>query len=161
MGDRRLRCEACDVDCCSDCLANGPESAGPRLLRPSNRPRPPLPARLSSGGDLDRDSAVTRTKSVESLGETSGKGSKRTEGKTTIKKKRSKAKKNDEFSGTPFKFDCVVRVIGSEDPELDGHLMSVVGYERDCDESGEDIVVLQRKQMVVRELAENVYLVVD
>lgn len=66
-----------------------------------------------------------------------------------------------EFAGTPYKYDSLVRVLGVDDAEIDGQLMTVVGYEGDAHDRSADLVVLQFGDEVVRELAVFVYLVLD
>lgn len=67
----------------------------------------------------------------------------------------------DEFEGTPFHYDSIVRVVGAEDEEIDGRLMTVVGYERHRSDSSRDTVVLHGRGVIHRESAEHVFLELD
>lgn len=60
-----------------------------------------------------------------------------------------------------YTVDSIVRLLGVEDPELNGKLMTVVGFEPDSDSEEDDIVVLQRRGMVVRAPSTHVYNVLD
>lgn len=70
----------------------------------------------------------------------------------------------DEFAGFPYKYDSIVRVVGVGDKELDGHLMTVVGFDRGdaSDQRNEcGVVLLQRRGTVVRVSPKHVYTVLD
>ncbi|CAN0154112.1 unnamed protein product, partial [Ectocarpus sp. 4 AP-2014] len=66
---------------------------------------------------------------------------------------------DEEVEPPPFAFDSVVRVVGVDDPRIDGKLMTVIGFEP-CPRGGAGIVVLQRKRKVVRVPTANVFNVV-
>lgn len=59
---------------------------------------------------------------------------------------------------SPFAFDSVVRVLGVEDPEVQGKLLTVIGFEAD---GGGGTVVLQRRGRVVSVPASKVYKLMD
>ncbi len=61
---------------------------------------------------------------------------------------------------SPFAFDSIVRVLGVEDPEVDGKLLTVIGFEAD-DCGGSGIVVLRRRGRVVQVPASNVYRIME
>lgn len=64
---------------------------------------------------------------------------------------------------SPFRFDSVVRVLGVDDPEVNGKLLTVIGFEPDSGGGAggsAGTVVLQRKGQVVRVSASHVYNVV-
>lgn len=60
-----------------------------------------------------------------------------------------------------YQADAIVRVLGSGDNELDGKLMVVVGFEPNIDSDEDDVVVLQKRGMVVRTPSAHVYNVLD
>lgn len=60
-----------------------------------------------------------------------------------------------------YSIDSIVRLRGVEDPELNGKLMTVVGFEPDSDSDEDDIVVLQRRGMVIRAPSAHVHNVLD
>eukprot|EP00903_Cladosiphon_okamuranus_P015070 g13941.t1 len=71
----------------------------------------------------------------------------------------AKAARAADATESPFEFDSVVRVLGVEDPEVQGKLLTVIGFEADGGGSG--TVVLSRRGRVVRVPVSKVYQVDD
>lgn len=63
-------------------------------------------------------------------------------------------------AGSLFAFDSMVRVLGVEDPEVQGKLLIVIGFEAAADGGG-GTVVLRRRGRVVRVPASKVYRLID
>lgn len=171
LGERVLRCDICSVSVCNTCIANNPSTAradpaaSAVVARPSSSRRPP------PSYDEITSSVTKESPSPPPLPSRPG----RPEGK----KGRAPPcyEDMDEHAACPevhrptstsvscpFRMDSIVRVVGSVNENIDGKLMTVLGFEPDGkDDVGEEggVMVMQRRGQVHRVSQRYVFAVVD